>query len=39
MAQRYTAALMNHMMMEKLKRQNQLVKAAIARQHRRLYPL
>ena len=36
MSQQYTAALMNHMMMEKLRRQNQAVQAALAGQHARL---
>ena len=35
MSQQYTAALMNHMMMEKLRRQNQAVQAALAGQHAR----
>ena len=38
MAQRYTAALMNHIMIEELKKQNQIIKAAITGQHARLYP-
>ena len=33
MSQQYTAALMNHIMMEKLRRQNQAVQAALAEQH------
>ena len=37
MSQRYAAALMNHIMMEKLKKQNQFVKAAIAGQHAPLH--
>ena len=38
MSQRYTAALMNHIMMEKLKKQNQIIKAAITGQHTRPNP-
>ena len=36
MSRQYTAALMNHIMMEKLRRQNQAVQATLAGQHERL---